>query len=452
MSNGQEIELRKEISLYGLVMIAIGASIGVGIFLTPGKIADYVQTPELTLWAWGIGGVITMTGALTFAELGGMYPKAGGIYVYLKAAYGDLVAFLYGWVTLLVINTGSLAYLALAFAKYFNYLVPVTYEGLQYVAISVIILVTAINIFTVKIGELFTNIFTGLKIIGLSILIISGLYFAFYHQVALINDTSKIPEDLGGSFALALIGVLFSYGGWQHATYLAGEAKDGQRTVPRAMLIGAVAITVIYLLTNLAYLYLVPFQQLTHSTTLASDAMEVVSPAFGGIFIAIVIMVSAFGTAIIYTFGVPRIYFAMANDGVFFKALAKLHPRFHTPVYAIIAQSLWAILLIRYWGRLEKIINYVVFTDWCFFLLAAVSVIVLRFKKPNKERPYRTWGYPFIPLLFISIVAWFIFNILFSKDDAQDQALAGLFILSIGIPCYLYFKKYQNVKFFSFKK
>ncbi len=446
MADKQKAELRKDISLYGLVMIAIGASIGVGIFLTPGKIAEHVQTPQLTLWVWALGGLITMTGALTFAELGGMYPRAGGIYVYLKAAYGDATAFLYGWVTLLVINTGSLAYLALAFAKYFNYLFPVTYEGLQYVAISVILLVTLINVFTVKIGEVFTNVFTGLKILGLGVLIFTGLAFAFRENISLSNHSFHAPEELGNHFALALIGVLFSYGGWQHATYLSGEARDGQRTIPRAVVIGAAAITVIYLLTNLAYLYLVPFQQLTQSTTLASDAMERVFPAWGGAFIAIVIMISAFGTATIYTFGVPRIYFAMASDGVFFKQLAQLHPRFHTPINAILVQSIWAIILIRFWGRLEHIINYVVFTDWCFFLLAALSVIVLRYKKPNKDRPYRTWGYPIIPLIFVSIVAWFIFNILFSKDDAQEQAFAGLVVLAIGIPVFLYFKKYGKGK------
>ncbi len=434
-------ELKKELSLYGLVMIAIGASVGVGIFLTPGKIAEHVQTPELTLWAWALGGLITLTGALTFAELGGMYPKAGGIYVYLKEAYGDIVAFLYGWVTLLVVNTGSLAYLALAFAKYFNFIFPVSYEGLQYVAITVILLVTFINLFTNKIGELFTNIFTGLKIIGISILIFTGLAYAYREDIHLINNNLYPPEDLGNHFALALIGVLFSYGGWQHATYLSGEARNGQHTVPRAMLIGAIAITAIYLLTNLAYLYLVPFQQLTSSTTLAADAMQTVFP-WGGTFIAFVIMISAFGTATIYTFGVPRIYFAMAKDGVFFKSLARLHPQFHTPVNAIVLQSVWAIILIRFWGQLEKIINYVVFTDWCFFLLAALSVVILRHKKPNKERPYRVWGYPIVPAIFILIVIWFIFNILFSSDDAHDQAFAGLFVLSAGIPFYLYFKKY----------
>lgn len=435
-------ELRKELSLYGLVMVAIGASIGVGIFLTPGQIAAHVQSPQWTLYAWALGGLITLTGALTFAELGGMYPKAGGIYVFLKAAYGDIIAFLYGWVTLLVVNTGSLAYLALAFAKYFNFVFPVGYDGLQFVAIAVIILVTLINVFTVKIGEYFTNVFTGLKILGLSTLIIAGLVYAFKNQITFNQSSYTVPEDLGSHFGLALIGVLFSYGGWQHATYLAGEAKNGSKTLPKAILIGAIAITLIYLLTNLSYLYLVPFHQLTESTTLAADAMQNIFPEWGGIFIAFVIMISAFGTATIYCFGVPRIYFAMASDGVFFKQLAQLHPKFNTPINAIVLQSLWAIVLILFWGKLESIINYVVFIDWCFFLLAAISMILLRRKQPHLERPYKTWGYPLIPLIFIGIGIWFILNILFANDNAQIQAFAGLSVLTLGIPIFLYFKKY----------
>lgn len=439
-------ELRKELSLYGLVMVAIGASIGVGIFLTPGQIAAHVQTPQWTLYAWALGGVITLTGALTFAELGGMYPKAGGIYVFLKEAYGDIVAFLYGWVTLLVVNTGSLAYLALAFAKYFNFIFPVGYIGLQWVAITVIVLVTVINIFTVKIGEYFTNVFTGLKILGLITLIFTGLVYAFSNNVSFNQESYVVPEDIGSHFGLALIGVLFSYGGWQHATYLAGEAKDGAKILPNAILIGAVSITLIYLLTNLSYLYLVPFQLLTTSTTLAADAMQNVFPEWGGVYIALIIMISAFGTATIYCFGVPRIYFAMSSDGVFFKQLAELHPQYNTPVKAIVLQSIWAIILILFWGKLESIINYVVFIDWCFFILAAISMIILRYKQPNHERPYKTWGYPFIPIIFIAIGIWFILNILFANDNAQIQAFAGLTVLSLGVPIFLYFKKYGKVR------
>lgn len=439
-------ELKKGLSLYGLIMIAIGGSVGVGIFLTPSAVAKVVQTPQLTMWVWVLGGIITLTGALTFAELGGMYPKAGGIYTFLRAAYGDLVAFLYGWATLLVINTGSLATLARAFATYFDYFIPVGYFGLTLVAVSMIVLVTIINIFTINIGELFINILTSLKVIAILALIFTGLNFAHQHNVNISQMEFYEPENLSSAFASGLIGALFSYGGWQHTTYLSGEARNGQRNIPLALMIGAAAVTVIYLLINLAYIYLIPFEELMKSSTLATLAMQRVHESWGASFIAFVIMISAFGTATIYTFGVPRIYFAMAKDGVFFEQLARLHPRFQTPVNAILIQSAWAILLVVLWGQLEKIINYVVFIDWCFFFLAAVSVFILRYRKPEKYRPYKAFGYPLIPLIFVSIVAWFILSILFNSDkSAHEQAVAGLLVLSVGVPFYKYFKSKKKL-------
>ncbi|MFZ4544541.1 MAG: APC family permease [Saprospiraceae bacterium] len=439
-------ELRKEISLFGLTMIAIGASIGVGIFLTPGNIAAHVQSPAVTLWVWALGGLITLTGALTFAELGAMFPNAGGIYVYLKVAYGDMIAFLYGWVTLLVVNTGSLAFLALAFAKYFNFVIDVGYDGMQYVAIGMILFVTLVNVFAVSIGEIVSSILTGLKILGIGVLIVSGLILIFHNPFPKAAVTPSLIDEGGNQFALALIGVLFSYGGWQHATYLAGEVKNGKDNIPKALVYGATAITLIYLLCNLSYIYLMPFEQLQTSNTLAADALQRIFPVWGGVFIAVVIMISAMGTSAIYMFGVPRIYYAMSKDGVFFPQLARLHPRFQTPVNAILLQSAWAILLIVFWGRLENIINYVVFTDWIFFLLAALSVFILRYKLPHKNRPYKVWGYPIVPFVFVAIVSWFIFNLLFTKDDAREQVYAGIFVLILGVFFYYFFKKYRNIE------
>lgn len=436
-------QLRKEISLFGLVLIAVGASVGVGIFLTPGNIAEYMQSPANTLIVWALGGLITILGAMTFAELGGMFPHAGGIYVYLKEAYGDLVAFLYGWVTLLVINTGSIAFLALAFAKYFNFVFFVGYEGMQLVAIAMIFFVTLLNIFTVSMGAFISAFLTALKILGLTALIASGIIW-YSHGVFNSGTNLNPPVEGNNPFALALIGVLFSYGGWQHATFLSGEVKNHKNNIPKAMVIASVIITLIYLLTNLSYMLLLPFEQIRSSNTLAADAMQTIFPQFGGLFIAAVIMISALGTATIYLFGVPRIYYAMARDGVFFKQLAVLHPRVHTPVNAILLQSFWSIMLILFWGRLEDIINYVVFTDWIFFFLAAVSLFVLRFKSPAAERPYNVWGYPVVPLLFSGIVLWFILNLLFTKGDIREQIMASAFIMLSGTLFYFYFKKYRN--------
>ena len=430
-------ELKKEITLYGLTMVAIGSCIGSGIFLTPSQIAGFLPSPVLILIVWGVGGLIALTGALTFAELGAMFPQAGGVYVYLKEAYGDLFGFLYGWAYLVVITSGAIAALCIACARYLAFLFPLGDTGIKGVAISLIVVVTIINVLRVKAGEVFSNIFTGLKLIGITGLIFIGLFF---------GKGGTIPSPLGSAessgtvttmFGLALIGVLWSYGGWQHASFVAGETKNAQRTVPRAMIIGALVVAIVYLLTNLAYLFLLPVDEIIASGSLAADAISSVLP-FGGFLIAIIIAISTFGTAGIYTLSAPRIYYAMARDGLFFKKLADVHPRFRTPVSAILLQSVWAIVLLLFWGTFEDVITYVVFTDWIFFGLTAVSIFIFRYKKRELSRPYKTFGYPVTPIIFIGMTTFFVINTLIEKPL---HAWAGLAFMGIGTGLYFYFKR-----------
>jgi basic amino acid/polyamine antiporter, APA family len=432
-------ELKKELSLFGLVMIAIGASVGVGIFKTPTEIAFYMKTPALSLAVWVLGGVITLAGALTFAELGGLFYKAGGIYIYLKEAYGELVAFLYGWLMLLVINTGSLAALAITFSDYFIELFPVGYWGRYFAAILAIVLVTIYNVFSTKISEFFSNIFTGLKILGILILASAGLYLAFYAPNEIVESpVNVVNDDLSGSFALALVGVLFSYGGWQHISFLSGETQNAAYKIPRAMVIGVFCITIIYLLVNISYLTLLPIEELATSKTVASDTMERLFPRSGSKFMALVIAVSVFGTMGIYTLSAPRIFFAMAKDGLFFQRLANVHPKYGTPVNAIVLQSTWAIFLIFLWGKFEDLTKYVVFIDYIFFFLAAFSIFIFRKKLKNVERTTKAWGYPFVPAFFCSITAWFTVMI-FLKEPVQ--ALAGLGFLVLGVVFFYLFRR-----------
>jgi APA family basic amino acid/polyamine antiporter len=378
-------QLKKEIGLYGLTMVAIGSCIGSGIFLTPGQIASHLPSTFLFLLVWVVGGLVTLTGALTFAELGAMFPEAGGIYVYLKEAYGDLFGFLYGWAYLLVINSGAIAALCIAFATYLGVLIPLGKTGIKVVAIVSIFCLTIINIIRVKAGEIFSNIFTGLKLIGIACIVVIGL---FAGNPGLIGQTQKTTVSSGSlisAFGLALIGVLWSYGGWQHASYLAGEVKNARRTVPRAMVIGALVVTAAYLLINLGYLFLLPIDRIAASDSVAADAIKTIFP-FGGNLIAAIIAISVIGTAGIYTLSAPRIYYAMARDGLFFKSLAKVHDRFRTPVNAILIQSGWAIILLLFWGTFEDVITYVAFTDWIFFGLTAAAVFLFRRSRKDAER------------------------------------------------------------------
>lgn len=436
-------ELRKELTLYGLTMVAIGSCIGSGIFLTPGQIAANLPSPPMILLVWIIGGVIALTGALSFAELGAQFPQAGGVYVYLKEGYGPLAGFLYGWGYLLVINSGAIAALTIAFASYAAFVIPMSDTARTLTAVGAIVVVTVVNVVRVKAAEVFSNLFTGLKLLGIAALIVVGFVAGSPDtmQMGATADVAAGSPMGAAAFGLALIGVLWSYGGWQHASYVAGEAIDAPRTVPRAMVLGAGVVTAAYLLTNLAYLFLLPVPDLAASTSVAADAVGRVFP-FGGTAIAVMIAISVFGTAGIYTLSAPRIYYAMAADGMFFPSLARVHPTFRTPVNAILVQSGWAILLLLFWGTFEDVITYVVFIDWIFFAMAAGCVFIFRRRRSAAERPYSTWGYPVTPLVFITISGLFVLNTLVERPL---QAGVGLLFTGMGVAAYLGFRRGNRV-------
>jgi APA family basic amino acid/polyamine antiporter len=430
-------KLAKELTLYGLIMVAIGSCIGSGIFVTPSQIAGLIPSSGLILLVWALGGLIALTGALTFGELGSLFPQAGGIYVFLKEAYGGWLGFLYGWAYLVIITSGSIAVLSLAFSHYLSFFLPMDSTWKTITSIITIALLTTLNVFRAKFGEIFSNIFTGLKIIGILIIICTGL---------LLGDSNLSFKDFGftgsssagiSSFGVALTGVLFSYGGWQHASFLAGETKNPSRNVPIAMITGAAVVTLIYLLVNTAYMLLLPVNTIMTSEKVAAEAVSTIIP-FGGLLVAGLIAISTFGTIGIYTLSAPRIYYAMAEDGLFFKSIAKVHPVFKTPVNAIIAQSVWSIILLLLWGTLENLITYTVSVEWIFFTLAATGIFIFRKKLKNTERPYKTFGYPVTPLIFIIINTWFVFNIMINKP--LHMAI-GIGFLLLGVPLFLYFKR-----------
>ena len=432
--------LQKKLSLYGLTMIAVGSCIGSGIFVTPAQIASAVPNATLVLAVWALGGVIALTGALTFTELGGMFPKSGGVYVYLKEAYGDLVGFLYGWVILLVINTGALAGLCVAFAEYLKVFSPGISEGAKTgIAALTMLVLTGINILGVNVSQGLSNVFTGLKLLAIGGIIVAG--FVFFNPAKVQLDFSldtNIPSHLTSAMLTGLIGVLFSVGGWHHASYLAGEAVDAPRTVPRAMFWGVVIVMTMYLLVNLAYMFLLPLDAIARTPRVAGDAMAGIAP-WGGKAVAVAIALSIFGTISIYTMSAPRIYFAMAEDGIFFKQLAYVHPRWRTPVVAMLVQVVWAMLVLLFFqGLFDKIITFVTFMDIAFMGLAGAAIFVFRKRRKEAERPIKAWGYPWVPLLFVVISAAFALNTLFERPE---QALPGLGLLLVGVVVFFVLKK-----------
>jgi APA family basic amino acid/polyamine antiporter len=429
------MKLQKQITLYSLIMIAIGSSIGSGIFKTPSEIAGYLPSEGWMLSVWVVGGLVSLCGALTFAEISSSFPKAGGFYVFIKEAFGQMPAFLYGWSMLLVINTGSLAALSLVFVSYLNTLIPLSENAQLIIAVLAITLLTVMNVIGVKFGSLFASIFTSAKLLGILIIILLGVFYGIYDTNAFNftwNDASS--KTLTSSFGLALIGVTFSYGGYQHATFIAAEVKDAQRIVPRAMLIGILVVCLAYLTINLSYLKLYPISKIISSNSVAADSISTFWD-FGAKFVAFLIVLSVLGTIGIYILTAPRIYFAMADDGIFFKKFAEIHPKYKTPFWAIIFQSVWTIFLLIFWKTFSNLITYVVFVDAAFFMITAASLFL--FRKRGIQANYRTLGYPITPIVFILMELFIIVNTLIEKPS---QAIAGLVFLGIGVGVFQLFK------------
>ena len=432
--------LKKKLNLYGLTMIAVGACIGSGIFVTPADIVSEVPNATLIIFVWILGGVLALTGALTFAELASLFPKAGGVYVFLKEAYGDQVGFIYGWVILLVINTGALAALSVAFTGYLTFFIPLGATAKMVIAILTILGLTTINIFGVDISQLFANVFTGLKLLAITAIIAVGFYYYDSVRVPIDFSLSETPDNIINALMVALIGVLFSMGGWHHTSFMSGEAIDAPRSVPKAMVFGVLIVTITYVFVNLAYMMLLPLPEIASTERVAGDAIATVIPG-GGKLVAIAITISIFGTIGIYTMTAPRIYFAMARDGVFFPQLSKLHPRYKTPVNAMLTQAIWAIILILFWQSFGNLITYVTFMDIIFMTMAGFSIFIFRHRLKDKERIVKTPLYPLVPSIFISISAAFVVSTLLSRPE---QTIGGLLVLALGFPVYYYFKR-QNI-------
>jgi APA family basic amino acid/polyamine antiporter len=430
-------KLARELTLYGLIMVAIGSCIGSGIFITPAQIAGLVPSSSLIILVWAVGGLITLTGALTFGELGALFPRAGGIYVFLKEAYGGWLGFLYGWSYLVIITSGSIAVLSLAFTYYLSFFIPMNGTWKIITSVIVIISVTTLNVLRAKFGEMFSNVFTGLKILGILLIIGIGLLYGSGSHSFGSTATSPAGGATLSSFGVALVGVLFSYGGWQHATFLAGETNNPSRNVPIAMISGALIVIIIYLLVNISYMFLLPVDKIAVSEKVAAEATGSVIP-FGGMLVAGIIAISTFGTIGIYTLSAPRIYYAMADDGLFFKRIATVHPRFKTPVFAIITQSVWSVVLLLFWGTFEDLITYTISVEWIFFGLAAAGIFIFRIRLKDKVRPYKTPLYPLTPIIFIGITFWFIINIYVSKPL---HSWMGMGFLLLGLPFYFFFKR-----------
>lgn len=435
-------ELKRDLGLADCALLVIGSVIGSGIFLTPGNIARTVQSVDSMFLVWIAGGILSFFGALAYAELGAMFPRSGGIYVFLREAYGPLTAFLYGWCTFFVMQSGSIATLASGFAIYLGYLLPVSPAVTKAFSIGVIATLTFINCLGVRSGARVQNILTVIKmgsLVGISAVLFSMSGGGFRHF------TYQPPQPTGFSWSalgIAMIAVLWAYEGWHILTYNAGEVRNPRRNLTGGLLLGTAAIIALYLTVNLAYLYALPFEKISGSRRLASDAMELALGPLGGTLIAVAILISITGAINSNVLGGPRVYFAMARQELFFKHFAYVQPRYLVPTFSIILQGAWASLLTLV-GSFDRLFSYVIFVCWIFYGLGGVAVLVLRRKRPQVERPYKTWGYPFVPLLFSSMAFLIVLNTM--VNDFKNS-FWGLVVVFTGLPAYYYWSRVRNVK------
>jgi APA family basic amino acid/polyamine antiporter len=425
------IALPRSIGFWSSTAIVVGTIIGSGIFLVPHNVALYVASVRSLLLVWVLGGILSLAGALSLAELGAAIPEPGGIYVYLRRAYGDLFAFLYGWGMLLVIHSGSIATLAVGFGIYSSNFADLGCTREKLVACAVVALLTLINVAGVRKGTAVQVVFTIAKLAGLAIIMGYALLKVHTHTDVSSATLPAAHTTLSG-FGVALIGALWAYEGWHMLSYTAGEVSHPERTLPRSYFLGTMLVVAAYLGANLAYLRVLSLPALATHQRVAATAMEALSGPRGAIFVSALILCSIFGALNGTILTGPRAYYAMAHAGVFFAKAGRVHPRFITPAWAILIQGAWSIVL-TVSGTYEQLYTYVIFAGWIFYAFACLAVVVLRRREPQLARPYRVWGYPVLPVAFALAALLIVGNTLFRQPR---ESLIGLSLILAGLPIY----------------
>src|SRR5216117_4176390 len=433
-------DLKRELGLFDAVMINAGTMIASAIFIVPATVAAAVQGTAVMTLVWVIGGIVSLLGALSVAELAAAYPEAGGQYAYLREAYGTVWAFLYGWSNFSVINTASIAAIAVGFARYIGFFFhsPLTEIAIRDIAIASIVALTLLNCRGVRLGATTQNILTILKIGALVTLITTSFILpggSPSHWQPLWPS-----EGMGqwiGPFGVAMVGVLWAYDGWIETTYVGSEIMDPGKNLPRSIILSTLIVIALFTLASIAYVYVLSPAGMSGSELVAADAAKVTMGGIGALFVVIAILISTLGAnnGIILT--AARIPYAMARQGMFFQAQGIVHPRYGTPTVALITQGVIAAALTA-WGTYDQLFTYVVFAQFVFYALSAGAVIRLRKTAPQVARPYRTWGYPLTPIVFIGFAVWLVYNTI--VETPKDSAIGAGLIL-IGLPGYYYWKK-----------
>ncbi len=447
--------------------LIVGGIIGSAIFLTPKDVAQQMHTPLLFLLVWAAGGVVTFMAGLAFAELGAMYPEAGGQYIYLREAFGDFSAFLYGWLMFVAASTGGIAAIAVAFAEYLGKAVPAissenvlaTFPGFTYrarhivsrpfhlttgdiLAISAIVVLTAINVWGLRRGVILQNISTWLKYAALAVFVLFGFTIGHGHLSNLhLGGMSQVLHpgfhQFMSAMGIAFIAVFWCYDGWVFVAWASGELKDPQRSIPRALVLGILGVMAIYLLMNAVYLYAMPLEQIASTEAVGEAAARNLFSPFAAWLLALVIAISCFGAAGSNILAGARVSYAMGLDGVFFRRMAHVHPTFRTPWFALLTQAVVA-CAIAVTGTYDQAFTYAMFGMVLSYVASVVALMVLRSTRPDVPRPYRCPGYPWVPLAYIILIGGWLLNTLIQRPT---EALACVGFMAAGVPWYVYWKR-----------
>lgn len=461
-------DLVRKLTLTAAIMIVAGSMIGSGIFRKPSIMAEQLGSPELLIFVWIAAGLITLIAVLVNAEISGMIDSTGGQYVYFRKMYGDFTAYMYGWSILSVIQTGSQAAIAYVFAEYLGYFIkypqlpqswqefaifmplvgkiyPFVDFGTKAVAILCTAFLTIVNYLGVFFGGIVQTIVTYIKIITillitfLILLLGNGSLSNVYTGFAIPEHVSK---NLFSLIGLAFAGAFWAYDAWNNITFVSGEVKDAKRNVPRGLIFGTLIVMFVYVLINIAYLYVLPIDEMAKSPLVAASAAEKVFGSSGGMIISIVVIISTFGALNGSILATARVPFAMARAKLFFHSLGKVHPKYHTPHVSLVVQGIWSCILVMS-GSFDTITDYVIFASWLFYMLGAFGVFILRRKMKEEERTYKVWGYPYTPAIFVIFSFFFLVNTIISDTS---NAMMGFILIGSGFPMYIFWKYHEKFK------
>ena len=448
-----DAQLERVIGLRGATLLVIGSVVGSGIFLTTGVMMQHLPSPTLVLTAWVAGGLLAMAGGLTYAEMGSMFPRSGGLYVFLSEAYGPVPGFLFGWACLLVILTGSVATVAVGFAEYFSYFFPAlgtdqvlatfampwgpwSISAGQLVAAASIFVITTINYVGVREGNVTNTVLTVAKVSALAAIPVLALVYLRVEPAF----TPVLPPGTTrtlASFGVIMIAVMWTYEGWYYVAFAAGEIKNAARNVPRALIYGTLALTAIYVIVNAGYLFTLTVSEMSGVVRIAERSVTALVGPIGASLVAATVVVSTFGCNVAGVIASSRSCFAMAADRRFFPAAARVHPRYHTPHVALIITSSWAAFL-TLTGGYEALFTYVTFASVLFGTLGGAAIFVLRARRPDAPRPYRALGYPIVPALYVLGSFALVANTLMERPI---ESISGLGLVALGLPFYFYWRR-----------